>query len=152
MKKLQIIFLIISVFVCSVTLLYAENIKGKEATMEKELMCVINVMAYGYSVKVFINSVDIRIKGGKSESARLFGKEHSMAQQLPEDMKYLVCLKAGENEIILEYQRMKDDDSTGLTVELKSEEQFTSEESLISFSEDPDKNGEPKSITKKFNL
>jgi len=120
--------------------------------MEKELMCVINVMAYGYSVKVFINSVDIRIKGGKSESARLFGKEHSMAQQLPEDMKYLVCLKAGENEIILEYQRMKDDDSTGLTVELKSEEQFTSEESLISFSEDPDKNGETKSITKKFNL
>ena len=120
--------------------------------MEKELMCVINVMAYGYSVKVFINSVDIRIKGGKSESARLFGKEHSMAQQLPEDMKYLVCLKAGENEIILEYQRMKDDDSTGLTVELKSEEQFTSEESLISFSEDALQPSTNYQMSTRFNL
>ncbi|MBW2144774.1 MAG: hypothetical protein JRG75_10320 [Deltaproteobacteria bacterium] len=152
MKKLQKIFLIISVFVCSVTLLYAENIKRKESSMGKDLMGVINVMAYGYSVKVFINSVDIGIRGGKSESFRLFGKEHSMAPRLPEDMKHLACLKPGENEIKIEYQRMKDVDSTGLTVELKSEEQFTSDENLINFREDPDKNGEPKSITKKFNL
>jgi hypothetical protein len=152
MKKFQKIFLIISVFSCSITLLYAENIKRKESAMGKDLMGVINVMAYGYSVKVFINSVDIGIRGGKSESKRLFGTEHSMVSKLPEDMKNLACLKAGENEIKVEYQRMKDVDSTGLTVELKSEEQFTSDESLINFREDPDKNGEPKSITKKFNL
>jgi len=152
MKKLQKIFLIILVFGYSVTLLYAENIKRKESSMGKDLMGVINVMAYGYSVKVFINSVDIGINGGKSESKRLFGTEHSMVSKLPEDMKNLACLKAGENEIKVEYQRMKDVDSTGLTVELKSEEQFTSDESLINFREDPDKNGEPKSITKKFNL
>jgi hypothetical protein len=151
MKKLQKIFLIVSLFVCSAALLSAENIK-KEASMGKDLMGVINVMAYGYSVKVFINSVDIGIKGGKSESLRLFEKEHSMAPQLPEDMKKLACLKTGENEIKVEYQRMKDVDSTGLTVELKSEEQFTSDENLINFREDPGKNGEPKSITKKFNL
>ena len=152
MKKLQKIFLIILLFVCSAALLYAENIKKKEASMGKDLMGVINVMAYGYSVKVFINSVDIGIKGGKSESLRLFGKEHSMAPQLSEDMKKLACLKTGENEIKVEYQRMKGIDSTGLTVELKSEEQFTSDEYLINFREDPDKDGEPKSIAKKFNL
>ena len=152
MKKLVKLFLIVTVFVFSITLVNAGNIKGKELGMGKDLMGVINVMAYGYSVKVFINGVDIGITGGKSESLRLFGKEHSMAPQLPEDMKNLACLKAGENEIKVEYQRMKDVDSTGLTVELKSEEQFSSDENLFYFREEPDKNGETKSITKKFNL
>ena len=152
MKELKKIFLIISVFVCSATLLYAENIKRKEYSMGKDLMGVVNVMAYGYSVKVFINSVDIGIRGGKSESKRLFGTEHSMVSKLPEDMKNLACLKAGENEIKVEYQRMKDVDSTGLTVELKSEEQFTSDESLINFREDPDENYESRSMTESFDM
>ena len=152
MKKLVITFLSVTICVCSITLIYAEDIKRKGSEMGKDLMGALNVMAYGYSVKVFINGVDIGIKGGKSEGFRLFGKEHSMAQQLPEDMKNLACLKAGENEIKVDYQRMKDVDSTGLTVELKSEEQFTSDENLFYFHEDPDKNDEPKSITKKFNL
>jgi hypothetical protein len=120
--------------------------------MTKEIIGAIDVMAYGYNVKIFINGIDIGIKGGKSESARLFGKEHSMVPRLPEDMKHLACLKAGQNEIKVDCQRLKDVDSTGLTIELRSAEQFATDDHLFYFHEEPDRNGRPRSITESFNM
>ena len=96
--------------------------------MGNDLMGAMDVMAYGYRVAVTINGVDLKVKGGKSESARLFGAEHSMASQLPEEMKHLACLKEGANEIRVDYERLKEEDSTGLTIEIKSEEQFATDE------------------------
>lgn len=32
--------------------------------MNKEIMGAIDVMAYGYNVKIFINGIDIGIRGG----------------------------------------------------------------------------------------
>ena len=78
--------------------------------MERDLIGSIEVMAYGYNVAVLINGVDIGIKGGKSESKRLFGTDHSMVSKLPEDMKNLACLKMGANEIRVDYQKLQDVD------------------------------------------
>lgn len=110
----------------------------KEHTMGKDLAGAIDVMAYGYNVAVLINGVDVGIRGGKSESKRLFGTDHSMMSKLPEDMKNLACLKAGANEIQVDYQGLKDVDSTGMTIELRSAEQFGTDECRFHFREEPD--------------
>ena len=120
--------------------------------MGGDLMGAMDVMAYGYRVAVSINGVDMGIKGGKSESARLFGTEHSMVSQFPEEMKRLACLKEGANEIRVDYERLKDEDSTGLTIEIKSEKQFASDECAFRLREDPDVGDGPKSVTESFNM
>ena len=120
--------------------------------MGKDLAGAIEVMAYGYNVVVLINGVDIGIRGGKSESKRLFGRDHSMVSKLPEEMKNLACLKAGVNEIQVDYQRLQDVDSTGMTVELRSEQQFGTDECLFHFREEPDENYESKSMTESFDM
>jgi hypothetical protein len=120
--------------------------------MSEDLMAVIEVMAYGYEVAISINGVDIGVQGGKSESKRLFGANHSMVSQLPEQMKNLACLKSGENELKIEYKRLKDEDSTGLTVEIKSEEQFANDEHVFFHREEPNENYDLKSITEKFRV
>ena len=120
--------------------------------MSEDVMAVIDVMAYGYEVTVWINGIDIGVQGGKSESKRLFGANHSMVSELPEHMKNLACLKSGENELKIEYKRLKDEDSTGLTVEVKSEEQFANDEHVFFHREDPNENYDSKSITGKFRV
>ncbi|MCP4368586.1 MAG: hypothetical protein GY797_10815 [Deltaproteobacteria bacterium] len=75
-----------------------------------------------------------------------------MVSRLPEEMKHLACLKAGQNEIKVDYQRLKDIDSTDLTVELRSAEQFTTDEHLFYFREEPDRNGEQRSFTESFKM
>ena len=120
--------------------------------MEKDLIGAIDVMAYGYNVIVLINGVDIGIRGGKSESKRLFGTNHSMMSKLPEDMKNLACLKAGANEIQVDYQGLQDVDSPPLTIELRSEQQFGTDECLFHFREEPDESYESRSITESFDM
>ena len=120
--------------------------------MGKELMGAMDVMAYGYKVTVSINGIDVGITGGRSQSARLLGTDHPMVSSLPEELKHLACLKEGANEIQVDYQRLKDEDSTGLTIELRSEEQFGTDECLFSFHEEPDAGDESGSVTKSFDM
>ena len=120
--------------------------------MEKDLIGAIEVMAYGYNVVVLINGVDIGIRGGKSESKRLFGTDHSMVSKLPEDMKNLACLKMEANEIRVDYQGLQDVDSPPLTIELRSEQQFGTDECLFRFREEPDENYESRSMTESFDM
>ncbi|MCD4744576.1 MAG: hypothetical protein K8R67_19100, partial [Desulfobacteraceae bacterium] len=123
--------------------------ENKQDNNSKDLAGAIEVMAYGYNVVVLINGIDIGIKGGKSESKRLFGTDHSMVSELPEDMKNLACLKMGANEIRVDYQEFQEVDSppSPLTIELRSEQQFGTDEYLFHFREEPDENYESKSIT-----
>ena len=120
--------------------------------MSEDVMAVIDVMAYGYEVTVWINGIDIGVQGGKSESKRLFGTNHSMVSELPEHMKNLACLKSGENELKIEYKRLKDEDSTGLTVEVKSEEQFANDEHVFFHRDEPNENYDSQSITGTFKI
>ena len=75
-----------------------------------------------------------------------------MVSKLPEEMKNLACLKAGANEIQVDYQRLQDVDSTGMTVELRSEQQFGTDECLFHFREEPVENYESKSMTESFDM
>lgn len=120
--------------------------------MSEDVMAAIDVMAYGYEVTVLINGIDIGVKGGKSESKRLLGANHSMVSQLPEELKNLACLNPGENELKIEYKRLKDVDSTGLTVEIKSEEQFANDQHTFFHREDPNEDYDLKNITGKFKV
>jgi len=150
---MKTIILLICIFISlGLYLSKSQACQEGDTKMTKEIMGAIDVMAYGYNVRIFINGIDIGIRGGKSESARLFGKEHSMVPRLPEDMKHLACLQAGQNEIKVDYQRLKDVDSTGLTVELRSSEQFATDEHLFYFREEPDRNGGQRSFTESFNM
>jgi len=119
--------------------------------MTKDLMAAITVLSYGYDVSVLINGSDIGITGGTSESFRLFGKNHTMATQLPEDMKNLVCLKRGTNEITFTFTRTGREENEHLTLELKSKEQFVNEEFLVYFNDETEA-GSENSVTKTFTL
>jgi len=120
--------------------------------MSEDVMAAIDCMAYGYEVTVWINGIDIGVQGGKSESKRLFGANHSMVSELPEELKNLACLKSGENELKIAYKRLKDEDSTGMTVEVKTEEQFTNDEHVFYYRNEPNENYASKSITGKFRI
>ena len=89
MKKcLIIVFLMILVFQFAVT---AEDNK---------LRVTINVDAYGRSVAVALNGVELkRISGGLSESVQLYHKKHPLLEGAPEGFKGNFCLEQGKNII-----------------------------------------------------
>ena len=118
--------------------------------MADELMAAMDVMAYGYEVAVRINGVDVGIQGGKSESKRLFGADDPMVAQLPAEMKNLACLKSGTNEILVDYKRLPQDDSTGLTIEIRSAEQAGTDACAFRFREDPAEDDAAKSLVESF--
>jgi hypothetical protein len=119
--------------------------------MADELMAALDVMAYGYKVTVKVNGVDLGFEGGKSESKRLFGADDPMVEQLPPEMKNLACLKSGKNQIEVDYKRTEED-STGLTVELRSAEQSGTTECTFRLREEPDAAEASKSVKDSFDL
>ena len=64
--------------------------------MNRELNAILTVIAIGYEVKIAINNIDIGVKGLKSESLKLFGKNNPTKPMLPEDMKKQICLQDGK--------------------------------------------------------
>jgi hypothetical protein len=82
---------------------------------------ILSCFGYGYKVKVVVNGVDINVKGGKSESKRLFNQDNALAKQVPPEMKNLFVLKRDENQIQVEFTRERTD-NTGLTLSLQPEE------------------------------
>ena len=119
--------------------------------MFNELMVAITVLADEYDVNITVNGRDIGITGGKSESLKLFGKNHSMVPVLPEDMKKLVCLKKGANEISFKFKCRDIESKSDLIIELKTKEQFVKEECLISLKEHLDV-GKENTVHKTFTL
>ncbi len=59
--------------------------------MNRDLNAILTVIAIGYEVNITINSIDIGVKGLKSESLKLFGKDNPSLPVLPEDMKTHIC-------------------------------------------------------------
>ncbi len=126
--------------------------KNKESGVNKDLIASITILAYDYSITILINGIDIGVTGGKSESMRLFGKDHSMVPALPEDMKKLVCLKPGLNEIKLDFKQETDNSSSELTIELKSSNQLVKKDNLFYLNEKADSGKKQGSITEGFSL
>ncbi|WP_300457239.1 hypothetical protein [Desulfobacula sp.] len=119
--------------------------------MINDLMVAITVLANGYDVNITVNGRDIGITGGKSESLKLFGENHSMVPVLPEDMKKLVCLKKGANEIFFKFRCRDIESKSDLIIELKTKEQFVTDECLISLKEHLDL-GKENTVHKTFTL
>ena len=130
----------------------AHHNRQEEKRMSEDLMAAIDVMAYGYTVSITINGTDIGVAGGRSESKRLFGMNHSMVSHLPENMKSLACLIPGENTLLITCARVEEEDSTGLTIEIKSEEQFAGNDNVYYLREDPDASSGQRTIEAAFVL
>ena len=69
------------------------------------LMAVLSSFGYGYAVSVVINGVPTSIKGGKSESMRLFNQDNEMAKGASPEMKRLFILKPGANQMQIEFKK-----------------------------------------------
>ena len=72
---------------------------------DNDLMAVLSCFGYGYKVSVVINGVPTSIKGGKSESMRLFNQDNEMAKSAAPEMKKLFILKPGTNQIQIEFKK-----------------------------------------------
>jgi hypothetical protein len=95
---------------CFVSLLvacnaFAERKGGSGMNPDNDLMAVLSCFGYGYNVSVVINGVPASIKGGKSESMRLFNQDNEMAKSASPEMKKLFILKPGENQIQIEFKK-----------------------------------------------
>ena len=89
---------------------------------DPELEAILSVMGYGYSVKVLVNGADTGVQGGKSESKRLFAKNHPMiAKAAPAVRARHFLLVPGANEIVIEYSKTDPKASDRLDVTLEAD-------------------------------
>jgi hypothetical protein len=94
---------------------------GKEESSMQEpegLEAILECFGYGYQVKVVVNGVDVGVKGGKSESKRLFDRNNPLIKQVPPQMKSLFVLKPGENQVQVEFTK-QGTESDRLTLSLQ---------------------------------
>jgi hypothetical protein len=89
---------------------------------EPDLSAVLQVMGYGYKVKVSVNGTDIGIEGGKSEGRRLFNKGHAMAAKAaPAIRARNFMLVPGVNEFSIEYRKVGSQPGDKLEITLEAE-------------------------------
>ena len=119
--------------------------------MNRELNAILTVLANGYDVTIEINGIDLGIRGQKSESLKLFGKNNPTAPVLPEDMKKQVCLQDGENSISVNCKRIDPTSGSELTIELQARDLFVNGATNFSRKEKPDV-GKEKSFTDTFTI
>lgn len=95
----------------------------QQSLLSSDLSGSLDSSGYGYEVKVFINGQDVGIIGGKSESIRLFNKEHSLYKQVKQNNPLLFeqmgVLKEEENTIKVTYKKTSDDPNNPLRVEFR---------------------------------
>lgn len=97
----------------------------------QDINASVSSMGYGFEVTVTFNGVNIGMKGGQSESMRLFSKDHSMLQEAPPEMRSrLFVLQPGENSLHLEWKKTGQE-SDKLTFEIYLEGK---EEPFLSYS------------------
>ena len=111
---------------CFVSLLlasnaFAERKGGAGMNPDNDLMAVLSCFSYGYKVSVVINGVPTSIKGGKSESMRLFNQDNEMAKSASPEMEKLFILKPGANQIQIEFKKEGSaNDKLTLSLELEA--------------------------------
>jgi hypothetical protein len=109
-----------SVFHCLIAAAFC--LASPFAVASPELMAALSVMGYGYKVNIKINGADTGVQGGKSESKRLFNKDHAMAAQAtPEIRARNFVLVPGKNEIAIEYSKIDPKTQDELEITLEAE-------------------------------
>jgi hypothetical protein len=102
MKRIFIVCFVSLVLACNA---FAERKGGSGMNPDNDLMAVLSCFGYGYKVSVVINGVPTSIKGGKSESMRLFNQDNEMAKSASSEMKKLFILKPGANQLQIEFKK-----------------------------------------------
>ena len=102
MKRIFIVCFLSLFLACNA---FAERKGGLSMNPDNDLMAVLSCFGYGYKVSVVINGVTTSIKGGKSESMRLFNQDSEMAKSAAPEMKKLFILKPGTNQIQIEFKK-----------------------------------------------
>jgi hypothetical protein len=102
MKRIFIVCFVSLFLACNA---FAERKGGSGMNPDNDLMAVLSCFGYGYKVSVVINGVTTSIKGGKSESMRLFNQDNEMARSAAPEMKKLFILKPGTNQIQIEFKK-----------------------------------------------
>lgn len=101
--------------------LFALAARGAGAP-EPDVEAILSVMGYGYSVKVLVNGADTGVQGGKSESKRLFAKNHPMvAKAAPAVRARHFLLLPGANEIVIEYSKTDPKTTDRLEITLEAD-------------------------------
>jgi len=92
-----------------------------EMEKPKELEAALSCFGYGYQAKVVINGQDTGIRGGRSESMRLFAQNNKMAKEVPPETRsrYFI-LREGENRIQVDFTKQGSGDDT-LSISLEVE-------------------------------
>ena len=85
-----------------------------------DIGATLSCFGYGYKVKIVINGLPAKVKGGQSETMRLFNQDNELARQVPPEMKSLFILKPGENQIAVEFTR-EGTNNPGLEISLEVE-------------------------------
>jgi hypothetical protein len=118
MKRIFIVYFVSLFLACNA---FAERKGGSGMNPDNDLMAVLSCFGYGYKVSVVINGVPTSIKGGKSESMRLFNQDNEMARSAAPEMKKLFILKPGTNQIQIEFKKEGSaNDKLTLSLELEA--------------------------------
>ena len=100
MKKLIIIFFIFVIFGFSL----------QTQAEDTNLRLTLNVNAYGRSVNVTVNGIEIKkVTGGHAQAIQLYHEKHPLSKDAPKDYKDNFCLKQGKN-IIKIVHRVKEEE------------------------------------------
>ena len=82
---------------------------SKPASAGDHVDAGIQVMAYGYELKLVVNGVDLGLTGGKTEARRIKDKKNpwkeKMAGQPAERLERIFVLEQGKNHLQLTYRK-----------------------------------------------
>ncbi|MBN2398717.1 MAG: hypothetical protein JXI33_00070 [Candidatus Aminicenantes bacterium] len=80
--------------------LFLAGFQLQAAAEDTKLRVTLNVNAYGRSVAVSLNGIEIRkVAGGLAQAIQLYHEKHPLLKEAPEDFKDNFCLKQGKNTI-----------------------------------------------------
>ncbi len=80
--------------------LFLAGFQLRTSAEDTKLRVTLNVNAYGRSVTVSLNGIEIRkVTGGLAQAIQLYHEKHPLLKDAPEDFKDNFCLKQGENTI-----------------------------------------------------
>ncbi|MFH2107913.1 MAG: hypothetical protein ABII93_04510 [Chrysiogenia bacterium] len=88
---------------------------------DNNLRVTLNVNAYGRSVSVSLNGIEIKkVSGGLAQAIQLYHKKHPLIKDAPEDFKDNFCLKQGKNTIKIIHNLKKGETPMTLDISIQA--------------------------------
>ena len=107
--------------VLSIVFLFAVGFQFQILAEDTNLRVTLNVNAYGRSVDVFLNGIEIKkVTGGHAQAIQLYHEKHPLLKGVPEDYKDNFCLKEGKNTIKIIHKTMEGEDPMTLDISIQA--------------------------------